>query len=65
MEVIGLEVESELQLQAYVTATATPDSSRIWHLQPMTAACSNTRSCWARPGTEPASSLILVTMSGS
>ena len=30
MEVSRLGVESELQLQAYATATATPDRSRVW-----------------------------------
>ena len=29
MEVLGLEVTLELQLQAYVTAMATPDASHI------------------------------------
>ena len=32
MDVPGLGIESELQLLAYVTATATPDSSRICYL---------------------------------
>ena len=33
MEVPGLQVESELQLPAYATATATPDASRVCNLQ--------------------------------
>ena len=41
MEVPRLGVESELQLQAYTTATATPDPSRI---------CNLCRSLW-QPGT--------------
>ena len=32
LEVPGLGVESELQLSAYSTATATPEPSRICHL---------------------------------
>ena len=32
MEVPRLGVESELQLPAYTTATATPDPSRVWEL---------------------------------
>ena len=33
MEVPRLGIESELQLQAYTTATAMPDMSHIWDLQ--------------------------------
>ena len=35
MEIPGLGVESELQLPAYTTATATPDPSQHWILNPL------------------------------
>ena len=55
MHILRLGVESELQLPAYTTATATWDSS-------YTTAHSNAESLthWARPGIEPTSSWILV-----
>ena len=51
-------VESELQLPAYSTTTATLDPSGTWDL------CCSSWQCqslthWARPGTKPASSWIL------
>ena len=39
MEVPGLGVESELQLLAYTTATATPDPSRIFDLHQSSWQC--------------------------
>jgi len=55
VEVPKLGVESELQLPADTTATATPDPSRVCHL-----IHSNPGSFihWARPGIEPSSSWI-------
>ena len=53
-----LVVESELQLPAYTTATAMPDSSCIWNLHHSSV------QCWIlnpqRPGMEPATSWFLV-----
>ena len=59
MEVSRPEVESELQLPAYATATVMPDPSCIRNLY---YSCGNTRSLtyWARPEIKPASSWILV-----
>ena len=59
MEVPRLGVESELQLLAYATATATGSRAASANY---TAADGNARSLthWARPGMEPASSWILV-----
>ena len=58
MEVPRLGVESELQLLAYITATATPDLSFIWDLH-----CSlqqhQSLTHRARPGIEPVSSWTL------
>ena len=59
MEVPRLGVELELDLMAYATATAMPDLSHIFDL------CHSSRQCRilnprGRPGTEPASSWILV-----
>ena len=58
MEVPRLGVESELQLLAYATATATPDLSFIWDLH-----CSlqqhQSLTHRARPGIEPVSSWTL------
>ena len=39
MEVPRLQVESELQLLAYTTATATPDPSRIFDLHHSSQQC--------------------------
>ena len=60
MELPRLGVESELQLAAYVTATATPDPGHFCDLH--TTAHGNTGSLtrWVRPGIEPASSWMLV-----
>ena len=54
MEVPGVGVESELQLPAHATATATKDLSRIYT---STTACSNAKSLthWVRPGIKLAS----------
>ena len=54
MEVPRLGVDMELQLPAYTTATAMPDSN--------TTTQSNARSLthWARPGIEPTTSWLLV-----
>ena len=59
MDVLRLGVKSELQLRAYITATATQDLSRdcdshhsSWQRQLL--------SPWVRPGIKPASSWILV-----
>ena len=59
MEVPKLGVESELQLPAYTTATATPDLSHICKLH---CSSGNTRSLthWLRLGIKPTSSWILV-----
>ena len=57
MDIPRLEVESELQLQAYTTVTATPDPSGIWDL------CCSLWQHWIfnplRPGIKPTSSLTL------
>ena len=58
MEVLSLGVESELQLPAYATATATQDPSHICDLYHSSRCESLTH--WARPGIEPESSWILV-----
>ena len=51
MEVPGPRVESELQLPAYTTATATPHMSCIYNL------CCSLRLCWIlKPMIEPATS---------
>ena len=62
MEDLSLEAESELQLQAFTTVTATPDPSRIFDLH-----C-NLRQPWildslskARDGTH----ILMEIMSGS
>ena len=58
MEVSRLEVELEMQLPAYTTATATP---QIWATSvTYAAACSNAKSSThlASPGIEPSSSEI-------
>ena len=63
MEVPRLEVELDLWLLAYATATETPDLSCVWAVSvTYTTACGNTRSLthWARPGIEPANSWFLV-----
>ena len=59
MEVPRLGVESEQQLLAYTTATATPDPSWVCNLYHTHG---NTKSLthWARPGIEPPSLWILV-----
>ena len=59
MESPRLGVESELQLLAHATATATPDLS---HTATYTIANGNSRSLthWTRPGIRPTSSWILV-----
>ena len=57
MEVPRLEVKSELQLQGYATATATPDLSLLCILHHNSNAGSLTY--FARPGIEPLSSWIL------
>ena len=59
MEVTRLGFKSELQLPAYATPIATRGPSLLYDY---TTALSNTRSLihWVKPGTEPASSLILV-----
>ena len=56
VEVPRIGVESELQLQAYTTATATPDPSHIYHL------CHSFTSLtyWAKPRIKCASSWIPV-----
>ena len=59
MEVPRLGDESELQLPAYTTASATPDPSHVYKLH------HGSRKCWtlthcARPGFKPISSWILV-----
>ena len=55
MEVPRLGVELDLQVLAYITATAIPDPA-------YTVAQSNARSLtyWVRPGIEPVSSWVLV-----
>ena len=57
MEVPRVGVESELQLPAYTTATATPDLNYVFDLH-LTATHSNSRSLthWARLGIKPTSS---------
>ena len=59
MEVPRLEIESELQLLAYTTATATPDLSHVYDLHGSSQQCRifNPR---AGPGIKPTSSWILV-----
>ena len=59
MEFASLGVESELQLPAYATATATPDLSPS---ATYTTAHSNARflTYWVGPGIKPTSSWILV-----
>ena len=59
MEIPSLGVESELQLLAYITATATEDPS---HVCDYTTAHGNTGSLthWARPEIEPATLWFLV-----
>ena len=61
MEIPRLGVESELQPLAYPTATVTSDLSHVCAVT-STTAHGNTRSLthWVRPGTEPASSWMLV-----
>ena len=65
MEVPRLGVKLELQLQAYTTATAMPDSCHIFHIFQKfvnyTPAYGNTRSLthWARPEIKPTSSFRL------
>ena len=61
MEVPRSGVESELQLPAYPTATATRDPSQVCDLPHSSRQC-QIPTYWARPGIEPASSWI---MSGS
>ena len=58
MEVPRLRVEWELQLQAYIRATA---AHGIWAASVTYAACSNTRSLthWVRPEFKPTSSQTL------
>ena len=57
MEIPWLGVESELHLQAYATATATPDPSQATCAN-CAAACDNARSLthWGKPGIEATSS---------
>ena len=57
MEVPGLGVKSELQLQAYATATKIPDLSHICN----TGVCGNVKSLthWSRPGIKPEPSWML------
>ena len=54
-------VESEPQLPACTTATATPDRNHVWSVT-YTTVHGNTRSptYWVRPGIEPAFSWLLV-----
>ena len=59
MEVPRLGVESELQLSAYTTATATRDPSCVFDLHHSSWQRRSLTHC-ARPGIEPASSWILV-----
>ena len=59
MEVPRLGVQSELQLLAYITATAMPDPSCICDLHHSSQQCQILNHC-ARPGIEPASSWVLV-----
>ena len=58
MAVPRLGVESEIQLPAYTTATATWDLSRICNLHYSSWQCQILN--WARPGVKAASSWILV-----
>ena len=59
MKVPRLGIESELQLLACTTTTATPVPSHVWALH---YSYGNTRSLihWASPGIKPKSSWILV-----
>ena len=59
MEVPKLGVESELQLPAYTTATATPNLSHVCHLH-YSSGQRQILNSWAKPGIELASSWILV-----
>ena len=59
MEVPRRGVELELQLPAYTTATAMPDSSCIHNLLHRSQQCW-ILTHWAKPGIKPASSRILV-----
>ena len=59
MEVPRLAVQSELQLPACTTATATPDWSCICDLHHSSWQC-RSLTHWTRPGIKPASSWILV-----
>ena len=60
MEVPRLGVDSELELPAYTTVTATLDLSRIWDLHHSSRGNAGSPTHWVRLGMEPASSLILV-----
>ena len=59
MEFPRLGVKSELQLQAYTTATASQDLSHICDLQHSTWQCWSLTH-WVRPGIEPTSSWMIV-----
>ena len=60
-EFLRLGVELELQPLAYATATAMPDPSCICHLNTAHGNGSSLTQ-WARPGVEPVSSLMLVSL---
>ena len=53
-------VELELHLPAYTTATATPAEPRLWTTPQLIHSNTGSLSNWARAGTEPTSSWILV-----
>ena len=59
MEVPRRGVRSELQLPAYTTATATPDSSLVCDLHHSSQQLPDPLTHRARPGIEPSSSWIL------
>ena len=60
MEVLWLEVESELQLQAYTTATAMQDLSCICDIYHSSQQLQDPLTYWVRPGIEHTSSQKLV-----
>ena len=60
MKVPRLGVESELQLPAYATATATPDLRHIGNLYTAVHGSARLPIHWVGPGLEPPSSWILV-----